>query len=175
MPMLANSPLCLLQRLRVLMKGTLVEDINYLHRVENMFDFLLPPQRRKSQALQMLGENLAFQDRLWTVLDTDPIPPGSSRKVLCPLLSGLLSPSQPHWIPLKMAPLTVELEINPLVEQYLDSRGDNTSSKLWSLGDAQIKVDLREVDAFLADRVYQMIRSSGLQLHQLDYEVQLFL
>ena len=44
---LDNSPLCLFQRLRVLMKGTLVEDINYLHRTENMFDILLPPQRRK--------------------------------------------------------------------------------------------------------------------------------
>ena len=62
-----------------------------------------------------------------------------------------------------MAPLTVELEINPLVEQYLDQRDANTSSKVWSLEGAQIKVDLCEVDAFLADRVYQMIRSSGLQ------------
>ena len=37
------------------MKGTLVEDVNYLHRTENMFDLLLPPQWRKSQALQMMG------------------------------------------------------------------------------------------------------------------------
>ena len=36
-------------------------------------------------------------------------------------------------------------------------------SVLWSIEDAQIKVDLCEVDAFLAGRVYGMIRSSGLQ------------
>jgi len=78
------------------MKGTLVEDINYLHRTENMFDILLPPQRRKRQALQMLGDTLIGDVALRTVVDNEPIPPGSSRKVLCPLLSGLLSASQAH-------------------------------------------------------------------------------
>ena len=178
--LLANSPLCLFQRLRVLMKGTLVKDINYLHGTENMFDILLPPQRRKSQALQMLGDatltsynataplpdgmsQLCLHDLLRTTVRNEPIPPECSRKVLCPLLSGLLSASQPHWIRLKMAPLTIELEINPLVNQYPEVAPAASSSSLWSLEDAQIKVDLSELDAVLADRVYGMIRSSGLQ------------
>jgi hypothetical protein len=65
-----------------------------------------------------------------------------------------------------MAPITVELEINPLTQQYLSlatAGGAQGGSQDWSLEDAQIKVDLCEVDAFLADRVYQMIRSNGLQ------------
>jgi hypothetical protein len=98
---------------------------------------------------------------------SEQVPNNSSRKVLVPLPCGLLSASQPHWIPLKMAPLTIELEINPLVRQYLrvpGAAGDDAKfSQDWSLEDAQIKVDLCEVDAFLADRVYGMIRSSGLQ------------
>ena len=40
--LLSNSPLCLFQRLRVLMKGTLIEDVGYLHRTEELFDRLLP-------------------------------------------------------------------------------------------------------------------------------------
>ena len=111
----------------------------------------------------MLGDDVALHDILRTKVANKVIPPGSSRKVLFPLRSRLLSASQPHWIPLKMAPLTIELEINPLVGQYLDVADASPSSRLWSLEDAQIKVDLREVDAFLADRVYGMIRSSGLQ------------
>ena len=59
--------------------------------------------------------------------------------MLCPLLSGLLSASQPNWIPLKMAPLTIELEIKPLVNQYLDVLNGSVD---WSLEDAQIKADL---------------------------------
>ena len=93
------------------MKGTLVEDINYLHRMDEMFEKLLPPQRRKSQALMMMGD---LDESQTHPISSDQVPPGSSRKVLCPLLSGVLSATQPSWIPLKMAPLTIELEINPL-------------------------------------------------------------
>ena len=52
--LLSNSPLCLFHRLRVLAKGKLVEDIGYLHRLEEMFDILLPLNRRKSQSLMMM-------------------------------------------------------------------------------------------------------------------------
>ena len=62
-----------------------------------------------------------------------------------------------------MAPLTIELEINPRFRQYLNAADANASSKDWSPEDAQVKVDLCEVDAFLSERIYQMIRSSGLQ------------
>lgn len=163
---LSNSPLCFFQRMRVLMKGTLVEDINYLHRIEHLFDILLPPQRRRTQAMQMFGEkNNSFNVR--TRIDNETIAGGSARKVMTPLLSGLLSAAQPHWIPLKLAPITVELEVNPLVNQYL-STAANTSTN-WSLEDAQIKVDLCDVDAFLADKVYGLIRSSGLQFSFASY------
>ena len=61
MKLLSNSPLCLFQRLRVVMKGTVVEDISYLHRIEEMFDKLLPPQRRKMQSLGMMGDVEAIE------------------------------------------------------------------------------------------------------------------
>ena len=60
---LSNSPMCFFQRMRVLMKGTLVEDINYLGRVENLFDILLPPQRRRSQSIQMFGDGRSVSHR----------------------------------------------------------------------------------------------------------------
>ena len=164
--LLSNSPLCLFQRLRVLMKGTLLEDVNYLHRTEEMFDILLPPQRRKSQSLQMMGDMEV--DRFYEPEDSynEPVKPASSRKVMCPLLSGLLSSSQPLWIPLKMAPLTIELEINPLYQQYLVTNVTGVAATVstdWSLEDAMIKTDLCEVDVFLADKIYQSIRTGGLQ------------
>jgi len=167
---LSNSPMCFFQRMRVLMKGTLVEDINYLHRVEHLFDLLLPPQRRRTQSLQMFGDGRSVIDHaVRTKIANEPIGPGSGRKVMTPLLPGLLSASQPHWIPLKMAPLTVELEINPLVQQYLDTTDANVSSTTWSIKDAQIKEDLCDVDAFLADKVYGIVRSTVLQFSFASY------
>ena len=119
--------------------------------------------------MQMFGEDRTHNT--WgvrTKLDNETIAGGSGRKVMTPLLSGLLSASQPRWIPLKLAPITVELEINPLVNQYLDA-GTANSSTNWSIEDAQIKVDLCDVDAFLADKVYGLIRSSGLQFSFASY------
>ena len=75
--LLSNSPICLFQRLRVLIKGTPVEDINYLHRTEEMLDQLLPKQRRKSQALQRLGD-----DR--EKMEYGPATKASSRRSTCP-------------------------------------------------------------------------------------------
>ena len=55
--LLSDSPLCSFQRLPVLAKGQLFEDISYLHRLEQMFDILLPLQRRKTQSLMMIGDD----------------------------------------------------------------------------------------------------------------------
>ena len=63
----------------------------------------------------MLGdksEKMDYAPAAKGVVATEHLPPGESRKVMCPLLSGLLSSTQPHWIPLKMAQLTIELEIS---------------------------------------------------------------
>ena len=78
----------------------------------------------------MFGDNYHARDNaggnngkhgVRTRIDNETIPPGGSWKIMTPLLSGLLSASQPHWIPLKLAPIIVELEISPLVTQYLDN------------------------------------------------------
>ena len=118
-----------------------------------MLDVLLPSQRRRMEALQMMGA--ATPEDLYK-MTPENVPANTSRKVLCPLLSGLLSATQPHWTPLKMAPLTVG---SRSTRSTSSTRGGQSTT--WSLEDAQIKVDLCEVDAFLADRVYQMIRSNA--------------
>ena len=84
--LLSMDPLTIFTRLRVLVKGQLIEDINYLHRTTEMFSILLPPQRRKSLALQMMGDDSINVGDM--NIDHEEIPPGSSRRVLVPLPSG---------------------------------------------------------------------------------------
>ena len=89
--------------------------------------------------MQMMGD-YSPDDMYLLVPDQVGYDPGmKTRKVLCPLLSGLLSASQPRWIPFRTAPLTIELEVNPLVNQFRDVMNGSVD---WSLEDAQIKVDL---------------------------------
>ena len=45
--LLSNNPIVIFQRMRILARGQLIEDINYLHRTVELFSILLPPQRRK--------------------------------------------------------------------------------------------------------------------------------
>jgi hypothetical protein len=54
--LLSTNPLVVCQRLRVLARGSVVEDIPYLHRNIELRSILLPPQRRKMLAMQMMGE-----------------------------------------------------------------------------------------------------------------------
>ena len=131
--LLSNNPLCVFQRLRVLCRGTLVEDINYLHRTVDMFNILLPEQRRRANSLQMLGDVIGADNLM--MLKSESIAPSKDRKVLVALPSGHLSATQQLFIPLKMCPIIIELEITPLVEQYIDTRdvAGISGSTTWSL------------------------------------------
>ena len=56
--LLSDNPLCIFQRMRILARGSLVEDISYLHRTVELLSILTPPERRKSISSQMMGEIL---------------------------------------------------------------------------------------------------------------------
>ena len=112
-----------------------MEDIGYLRRFEDMFDILLPLNRRKSQSLMMMGDNGPGEEYN---LEDESIPPNQTRKVMCPLISGLLSAAQDRWIPLEPCPLQIQLEINPLLHQYLHTSGSTS----WANEDCPIKTDL---------------------------------
>jgi len=142
-----------------LCRGTLVEDINYLHRTVDMFSILLPEQRKKANSLQMMGITIGADNLM--VLNPESVAPSKARRVLVALPSGLLSATQPLFIPLKMCPIIIELEINPLAEQYLDTKDGSTT---WSLEDAQVKVDLVTMQPEIACPIYNTNTTSGLEI-----------
>jgi hypothetical protein len=74
-----------------------------------------------------------------------------------------------------MCPIVLELELSTLVEQYLDTRtaGSDQKSKECSLEDAQLKVDLCNVQPQIATPVYQLIMTSGLEIPFLSFNTTL--
>ena len=56
MKMQANSPVIFFQRMRILLNGTLVEDISYLGRLQQMLDIMLPTNRRLSHTISGFGQ-----------------------------------------------------------------------------------------------------------------------
>jgi hypothetical protein len=157
--LLSDNPLCVFQRMRILARGSWVEDISYLHRTVELFSILTPPERRKAVSSQMMGEIMGGD----ASIDINPegVAPNSSRKVLVALPSGLLSAAQEKMIPLKRCDLTVELEINSNVAQYLSTVEGN--STLWRLEDAQLKCDLLNVASQIADPIYGLVDGGGIE------------
>ena len=86
------------------------------------------------------------------------IPHGKSRRVIVPLPSGLLSATQSKMTPLRACNLTVELEINSNVVQYLNTVTGNATT--WMLQDAQLKADLVTIIPNIAQPVYDLIIKS---------------
>ena len=66
-----------------------------------------------------------------------------------------------------MCPVIIELEVNPLAEQYLDTKDGSTT---WSLEDAQVKVDLVTMQP---DPIYNTITTSGLEIGLLTFNTTL--
>jgi hypothetical protein len=157
--LLSDNPLCVFQRMRILARGSLVEDLSYLHRTVELLSILTPPERRKTLSAQMMGEILGGD----ASFDIKPegVAPNSSRKVIVALPSGLLSAAQEKMIPLKMCDLTVEFEINSNVAQYLSTVDGNSTS--WRLEDAQLKCDLVNVASEIAGPVYGIVNTKGLE------------
>ena len=77
--LLSNDPLVVFQRLRVLARGQLIEDINYLHRTVEMFSILLPPQRRNTLSMQMMGDVVGRDEAL--DIFSEGVPPKQNQVV----------------------------------------------------------------------------------------------
>ena len=118
---LLGPPIGLFLRGRLLVNGTLVEDINYLGRTMYMFNKCAP-------ALRGI-ENLLESD--WQL----PIPAQSSKRFVMPIPFGLFSQSLCLW--LKVAPITIELELCLNLMDPITT----ANPRIWQIKDAQLKCD----------------------------------
>jgi hypothetical protein len=105
--------MCIFERARLLVGGTLVEDVLLNNRTSSMVNRLKPPQRLWTESLEMLGAangGLDVPDADDTTYAGGPkpstIPPASARTVITPLSFGLF---QTHYLfPLRW-PIVIEL------------------------------------------------------------------
>jgi hypothetical protein len=148
--------------LRVLVANTLVEDIMYYGRNHEMMETLYAnEQARVNIDMENFGyrniDNLEYTSV--TSANTRGIKGGTTQNVSFRLLSGLLGVSNKKYLPLKHAPVTIEVEIVNSANEPLISEDDgvtggteikaaNTSYN-WQLEDCQIKCDTVLLDSGL--------------------------
>ena len=166
-----GGPGSFFRRMRVLCNGQIIEDIDDYNRVEAMFSNLTAKDANLNVDAEGFGkiwDRLDHQTTPYTV-DTFPGINGlQSQTVLFKPLSGLLN--QTKFLPLRYAPLTIELEVisdsnDPIVSR-LDANAaftaDNTSVQ-WQIQNVQVKVDLCTLDNAL-DNSYAEHLLSGKAL-----------
>jgi hypothetical protein len=151
---LLDSPHVLFQRGRILVNGVQVEDIQYYGRLCTML--------RKLQPRNRIADDLIETD--WSL----PIARGQRKRFMLTLPFGLFN--QHLYIWLKVAPLTVELEL-PL--NCMESVQGN-AGRVWQIENVQMKVDTVYCDAAFCDQYSQLLlQGSPLPIPIQSYSVQM--
>ena len=108
-----DDPVCCVHRMRIFMAGTLVEDVLYANRVNEMLRALSPSEAQANDGTEGFGITSGVATVANGVNTTQPfmLKPGRSITVSMRLnrISGLLSCGKDF--PLRFAPITLELEL----------------------------------------------------------------
>ena len=132
------------RRLRISVRGQIIEDIDNYNRVSEMFHCLQTRHSRNNDAIEEFGYNYDIED-----MTTVDLFPGiqNSQTVMFQPLCGLFQ--QTKYLPLRYAPLEIELELadvlDPLINLETPFLATNTS-QLWKIENCMVKVDLCTLD-----------------------------
>jgi hypothetical protein len=153
------------RRLRIAVRGTIIEDIDNFNRVSEMFHILQSPTSRLNDGIEGFG----YDKHIYDMHDTTTHRGISDfQTVMFKPLSGLLS--QTKYLPLRYTPLEIELELADVEDPIIvpsEARNVNpllyslrNTSVKWKLQNFMVKVDMCTLDNAL-DNTYVSHLLSG--------------
>ena len=163
-----SGPHAFFRRMRILVAGQLVEDIDQYNRIHEMMQFFVAPDSRNNDAAEAFGF-IHNKHVKYTPTTFPGIKPGQGLQVLFKPLSGLLN--QNKMMPVRYAPITIELELvddatEPIWSNNTAGTGaivNSNNSLVWSINNVQVKVDMCTLDNAL-DNSYAQHLLSGKSL-----------
>jgi hypothetical protein len=133
------------RRLRISVRGQIIEDIDNYNRVSEMFHTLQTPHSRANDMVEEFGYNVDI-----AFLNTVAKFPGigqASQTVMFQPLCGIFQ--QTKYLPLRYAPLEIELELADVLDPIINLDAVFTAantSQLWKIENCMVKVDLCTLD-----------------------------
>ncbi len=133
------------RRLRISVRGQIIEDIDNYNRVCELFHILQTPASRENDAIEQFGYNKDISD-----LNTEALLPGITnyQTVMFQPLCGIFQ--QTKYLPLRYAPLEIELELadvsDPIVSTFGAAFTAANTSTSWKIENCMVKVDLCTLD-----------------------------
>ena len=140
------------RRLRISVRGQIIEDIDNYNRVSELFHILQSRQSRGNDSAEEFGYN----GDIWDLGDTVRLPGiAGSQTVMFQPLCGIFQ--QTKYLPLKYAPLEIELELADVLDPIVSTIALDTdttpgvfkpsnTSLLWKIENCMVKVDLCTLD-----------------------------
>lgn len=133
-----TGPHAFFSRMRILCNSVVVEDVNQYNRVCEMFSLLQSSDKLRNDGAEGLRK---------AIYETaDSLQGTKKQTVSMKLCSGLFNQSK--MLPLRYAPITIELELVGNAEDATHSAGNDSN---WSLSNVQAKVDLVTLDNALSN------------------------
>ena len=179
-PVAINFPhaslMSFMRRVRVMVSGTLIEDIDIAGRLAEMLMKLRPANRNWSDSITGLGasEQIAAASGTGVVaanvssgfLDgyrSDTLAQGQSRKFLSVILSGFL---QTHsWLNVGRHPLTIELELADPTQCTVSG-----GSRTYNFSNMRLLGDIVHVDSTILEKYNQLLETGdGIPIHFSSY------
>lgn len=155
-----GRPHAFFRRLRIAVRGQIIEDIDNYNRVCELFQILQPEESSANDSVEGFGYNASIR-----YLATDALLPGfsTSQTVMFKPVSGIFN--QTKYLPLRYAPLEIELEIADYLDPIVTpgSNGEFTvgnTTDQWKLENCMVKVDVCTLDNAL-DNSYTSHMLSG--------------
>ena len=167
-----GNPHCFFRRMRILVNGAIIEDIDNFNRVSEMFNILANFGRRFNEDAEAFGKTYDHEldNAVKTVFDPvkySGIIPSASQTVLFSPLSGLLK--QKKFIPLRYSPVVLELELvdsmtDPIIKNSTNPQFTAVNTSIdWQIENVMIKADVCILDNAL-DNSYAQYLLSGKSL-----------
>ena len=119
------------KRMRILCGGQIVEDIDEFNRLSEMYHMMKPTNKRVNDGIEGFGPN-------------EVLAQNATRTVCFTPMSGLFS--QGKYLPIRYAPIQIELELVSNGDDVVDSSGASNKSGSFMIQNVQLKADLVTLD-----------------------------
>ena len=160
-----DGPWSLVQRMRIYVSGTVVEDLQWYGRIHEAFYQLSSPDMQRTEATR----SFLFQSRNNQPFQRVKIATGRTHTVSLRPLSGLIQSGK--FFPVQWCPIQIEIELADAVTTWMSTNGaaavpgllagPETCTRDYELLDCKVNVDMITLDSGMNEEFAKLMESGS--------------
>ncbi len=160
-----DGPWSLVQRMKILVSGTVVEDLQWYGRIHEAFYQLSSPDMQRTEATR----SFLFQSRNNQPFQRVKIAAGRTHTVSLRPLSGLIQSGK--FFPAQWRPIGIEIELADAVTTWMSANGalalpnvmnvNEVCTRDYELLDCKVNVDMVTLDSGMNEEFAKLMENAG--------------